>query len=121
MTVDVTVPRLESAVLSGSGIVAVDGVQATQFTVRVPGSGLLTVSGRVDRLDASLAGSGDVRLGGLAARDVTASVSGSGRLAVQATASLDASISGSGAIFYSGNPATVTRTITGSGAILEGP
>jgi hypothetical protein len=119
MTVDVTVPTLDAATLSGSGLVVVDGLRAAQFTVDVAGSGVLTVTGIVERLDADLGGSGDVRLEGLAAQDVTATVSGSGRLQVNATGDLDASVSGSGAIFYSGNPSNVTTSITGTGAVIE--
>ena len=117
MSVEVTVPNLDGARLMGSGMVSVEGVRAETFTAEVPGSGTLIVSGAADQLDASLAGSGDMQLGHLAARSVTASVLGSGRLEVQATHTLDASISGSGAIFYSGHPATLTQSVHGSGAI----
>jgi hypothetical protein len=120
MTVAVTVPRLEGATLSGSGIVSVEGAEGQDFAVRVPGSGVLTAAGTVDRLDASLGGTGDVRLQGLAAREVTATVSGDGRLQVRASRTLDASVSGTGAIFYSGTPSTVTKRVTGTGAILGG-
>lgn len=119
MGVAVTVPALDAVTLSGSGILTVDGVSGSRFSVRVPGSGLLTATGAAARLDARLSGSGDVRLQDLTARDVTATVSGSGRLQVHALRSLDASLSGSGAIFYSGNPAKVTRNISGNGAILK--
>jgi hypothetical protein len=49
---------------------------------------------------------------------VTAVVSGSGRIVVTATRSLDASVSGSGAIFYGGDPTKVVTSITGSGAVV---
>jgi Putative auto-transporter adhesin, head GIN domain len=119
MSVEVGVPSLDSVRLSGSGIITVDGVRRDRFTVDVPGSGVLTVAGTVTSLNASLSGSGDVRLRDLAARNVTASLAGSGRLEVNATVSLDARVSGSGAIFYSGDPTKVTQQITGSGAILK--
>jgi len=54
------------------------------------------------------------------ARDVHAVVSGSGRILVRATNSLDAAVPGSGAIIYSGNPAHVTTSITGNGAVTAG-
>ena len=44
-------------------------------------------------------------------------VSGSGLVLVTATEQLDASVPGSGAILYSGDPAEVAKSITGSGAI----
>ncbi len=120
LNVDITVPNLTNATLRGSGIIRIDGVHAGRFTVGLPGSGVLTVTGVVANLDANLLGSGDLQLQNLAAHDVTATLSGSGRLQVQATGTLDASIAGSGEIVYSGNPATVKQSISGSGAILEG-
>lgn len=120
MNVEVTVPRLDMATLSGSGVVTVVGVQTSRFTARLPGAGALTVTGKVGQLDADLGGFGDVRLQGLEARDAVASVSGSGRLQVRALRSLRASVSGTGAIVYSGNPRTVTRSVTGTGSIAAG-
>jgi hypothetical protein len=120
MSVDVTVPSLDSATLSGSGVVTVDGLHATRFTVDVPGNGVVRVSGRADRLNATLGGSGDVELQDLMARDVTALVAGSGRLQVHATGSLDAAVSGVGAISYTGSPSKVSQKITGTGSITSG-
>lgn len=119
MAVDVTVPELETATLIGTGMISVDGVQAQQFHVRLLGTGLLTVSGVVDRLSATVAGAGDAQLQNLVARDVVAKVPGTGRLQVHATRSLDASVSGTGAIFYIGNPSDVKQNVTGTGAIIE--
>jgi hypothetical protein len=118
LAVEVTVPNLDSARLLGSGAISVDGVHARRFTAELPGSGMLTVSGTADELDASLAGSGNMQLGDLTARFVTATVAGSGRLEVHATHALDASIPGSGGIFYSGRPKTLKQTVSGSGTIL---
>lgn len=118
MSIEVTVPTLAALTLSGSGTVVVDGVRGSSLMVRAPGSGAITVSGAVDRLDANLSGSGDLQLRGLTARDVEATVSGTGKLEVDATGTLEATVSGTGAIFYSGNPASVTRSVTGTGAIL---
>ena len=43
----------------------------------------------------------------------------SGRVQVHATATLNASVSGSGAIFYSGDALDVTKSVTGTGAIIK--
>jgi hypothetical protein len=120
MSVEVTVPSLDSTRLIGSGMISVEGVHTRKFTAELAGSGMLTISGTVDQLEARLAGSGTMQLGRLAARSVTASVPGSGRLEVQATQTLDASIPGSGAIVYIGHPKTLKQAISGSGAILPG-
>ena len=72
------------------------------------GSGVLRASGTTNRLHVTLAGSGDAQLQQLVAADVRAIVAGSGRILVTATAKLDASVPGTGAIVYSGNPPRVT-------------
>jgi hypothetical protein len=119
MTVTVGVPSLDALTLSGSGIVAATGVDASSLTVRLPGSGVLRASGAATTLDVTLEGSGDAQLGQLAADDARAVVSGSGRIVLTATKSLDATVSGSGAIMYGGNPQDVEQSVTGSGAIIE--
>lgn len=120
LTVDVTVPELEGATLSGAGALDVDAVQAETFEVRLTGVGLLVATGAVGSLDASLAGAGEARLETLVARDVVATLSGDGRLGVRATRSLQGTVRGAGAIVYVGNPRVVKRDIAGTGAIVEG-
>ena len=80
MSVEITVPALDAATLSGAGVLTATGVAADHFTVRAPGSGVLVVTGTATTLDATLAGTGDIRLDGLAAPHATASVPGTGRL-----------------------------------------
>lgn len=119
MSVDVTVPQIDSITLSGSGTLAVDGVRNDSLTVRLPGSGVIRVSGATRVLDAMLKGSGDMQLEVLSAQDATAIVAGSGRIQVRATRTLSAVVRGTGAIMYSGSPSEVTRVVTGTGAIIE--
>jgi putative autotransporter adhesin-like protein len=118
MRVEVSVPSLRDVTLSGSGNVLVSGVDGRRFTVTISGSGAVSVSGTTDQLDATVSGSGQAMLGGLEARAVHAVVSGSGEIVVTATASLDASVPGSGAILYGGDPDDVTKSVTGSGEII---
>jgi len=118
LSVEVTVPSLDSTRLMGSGTITVDGVLARTFTAELLGSGMLTIVGTADQLDASLAGSGIMQLGGLTARSVTATVPGSGRLEVHATHRLEASIAGSGEIAYGGHPRALKRDVSGSGVVL---
>jgi len=120
MSVEVSVPSLNGLTLSGSGNVAVSGVNTPTMTVTLPGSGNLRASGTTTRLNVTISGSGNAELQQLAARDAHAVVSGSGTIWLTATNSLDAAIPGSGAILYAGHPAHVTTTITGSGAITQG-
>ena len=119
MYVEVSVPSLAALDLSGSGNITVTGIKASRLTVTLPGSGDISASGSVTRLNISIDGSGDAQCSGLIARNVDAVVSGSGDIFVTATQSLDAKVPGSGAVLYSGNP-QVTTSITGSGDVTPG-
>lgn len=117
MSVAVNVPTLSALTLTGSGNIVVNGIETESLKVTLPGSGTLTASGTAKRLDVTVSGSGMVQFTQLVANDVRAVVSGSGRIFITATKSLDASVSGDGAILYAGNPQDVTKSVTGTGAI----
>jgi hypothetical protein len=120
MNVEVTVPSLTVVKLSGSGRISVTGIKVPRLDVTLSGSGLLTAAGTATQLYVTLAGSGEAQLYQLTADDAHAIVSGSGLIQVTATRTLDAAVPGSGAIFYDGNPAQVTTSVTGSGAVIPG-
>jgi hypothetical protein len=117
--VEVSVPALDGLTLTGSGILSVTGIEADNVAVALPGSGIVRASGTATRLVVDLQGSGQAELKDLLARDVNAVVSGSGVVVVSARERLDGSVSGSGAILYSGNPADVTKSVTGTGTIVR--
>jgi hypothetical protein len=120
MSVSITVPSMQSLAISGSGVVNLTGIHAPSFTVTIGGSGVVNASGTATRLSVSMPGSGYAELGQLVARDVSATVSGDGQIVVTATRSLDASVPGTGVIRYSGNPAQLTTSVTGTGTIIPG-
>jgi len=120
VSVDVSVPSLTALSISGSGQISATGISTPQLTVTISGSGQLSAAGTATRLDVTINGSGQARLSQLTARDVNAVISGSVLIQVTATASLDASVPGSGTIVYSGNPPQVTTSVTGSGAVTRG-
>jgi hypothetical protein len=115
--VNITVPMLDDVSVSGSGDIHVTGLTAGDFESRVTGSGDVTASGVVDRLSARITGSGDLRAGDLTAKHVHVNVTGSGDATIHATEELDATVTGSGDVHYSGNPTQVRKSITGSGDI----
>ena len=121
MRVVVSVPTLHALTLSGSGNVVVSDIKSQSLRVMLSGSGNLTGDGRATRFAATVSGSGNVLFQRLIANDVNAVVSGSGDILVTATKRLDASVPGSGAILYSGNPSNVTKSVTGSGTITAKP
>lgn len=120
MIVVVSVPSLTGVAVraGGTGTVMVDGVAASGFVADLSGDGTLTVSGAADRVRASLSGpaSGTLDVGGLVARQVVARLDGTGTVKVHATATLDATLRGTGTILYRGSP-VVTSHDTGEGTI----
>jgi hypothetical protein len=117
ISVAVDVPTLNELTLTGSGNIIVNGIETESLEVALPGSGTLTGSGTAKRLVVTVGGSGTVQFTRLVANKVRAVVSGSGSIFVTATKSLDASVSGDGAILYVGHPQDVTKSVTGTGAI----
>ena len=104
----------------GQRPLTVEGVDAQQFTAVLGGNGALHVSGRAADLDAILSGVGTADLAGLRAQRVHAVLSGAGRLTVAASSGLDAALSGTGSIVYTGSPASVKSVVTGAGTVTSG-
>jgi hypothetical protein len=114
--VELSVPDLRLFRLSGSGDIAVEGLDNGAFEARISGSGNMRVSGRTDKLKATISGSGDMRLYELEAREASASISGSGNIWTHATEVLEVHISGSGDVRYKGSPST-DASVSGSGSV----
>jgi hypothetical protein len=115
--VKITVPALDGVSVSGSGNIHATGLKAGDMDAGVTGSGDVTLSGAVDQLRAHITGSGELRAGELGAKNVRVTVTGSGDATVRASEQLDASVTGSGDVHYSGNPPKVRKNVTGSGGI----
>jgi hypothetical protein len=115
--VDVAMKSLDDIKLSGSGIINVPELNGEAINVNLPGSGNINVAGEVAHANINLGGSGIVSCSGLKAKSATVNLSGSGNVKVYASDSLDATLSGSGTIQYSGNPTNVSKNVTGSGSI----
>ncbi len=80
VTVFVTLPRLASAAVAGSGTMKVDRIGGAAFSGSVAGSGDLNIAAlAVDDADLSIAGSGNAHVAG-AVKHLTVSVAGSGSL-----------------------------------------
>jgi hypothetical protein len=120
MSVEVAVPSLNAVTLSGSGTIVATGIRSSRFTVTLSGSGSVRGAGAVRRHSVTVSGSGDAQLENLVSRNSNATVSGAGRIVVNATGVLIASVPGTGAIFYVGQPTVVTTSVTGTGTVMRG-
>jgi hypothetical protein len=116
LDVEVSVPELSGLSLAGSSEASVSGLQGSEFSASISGSGVVRASGHVDRLESRVSGSGDMDFSEVQARQVRVAISGSADVIVQASESLDVSISGSGDVRYVGQP-QVSKSISGSGSV----
>jgi hypothetical protein len=102
--------------VSGSGGIDVttspDKMEAT-----VSGSGYIEATGSVQDLEADVSGSGGMNFENLVVQDADVNVSGSGFVSLHVDGKLEAAVSGSGMIRYSGSPTEIDKSVTGSGGV----
>jgi hypothetical protein len=92
-------------------------VEAPSIIAKIGGSGTVTLHGRTKDLNCSIGGSGDIKCANLLSEKTTASITGSGTAHVYASVHLVAKVTGSGDIYYSGNPTSPEIHATGSGSV----
>lgn len=118
ITAAVNANDLQTSV-SGSGSITTT-VNAGQLSAAVSGSGALNLSGNVKNADIKVSGSGNIRANDLKTDAVDASISGSGSIYILANKSINARVSGSGRLVYTGNPTNVISNTSGSGRVVKG-
>src|SRR5690348_5263083 len=132
----VTAPSLDKIATSGSADVSSDGVISNsnqldistsgsgdiKLNVDAPlvnatssGSGNIELSGSTKDFKCTISGSGDARCAQLKSENAVVRVSGSSDVHVFASVSLKVNITGSGDVYYGGNPSSPEIHITGSG------
>lgn len=143
LTIYITVPVINSLLVSGSGNIKVndftdqDDLELTitgsgnietnafggcqNLSVTVTGSG--NVMGRKDFADLKnmtvhISGSGNFQGFAIVSDNCHISIPGSGVCFVTVNDALNISISGSGSVFYKGSP-TITQNISGSGVVMN--
>ena len=136
VTITLTVADIDRISLEGSGNIKSKGkIETDELTVRIAGSGDVTLSLTTNELSASIAGSGtikctgsatnqklrvsgsgDVLNYGLESESVEVRIAGSSDVQVTANKQLDVRISGSGDVHYKGYP-SINQSISGSGKV----
>lgn len=139
LVVDVYTPELDGLALSGSGgasfedrfsgrrmDLSVGGSGSVSgdlryelVTAAISGSGSVRLSGEGRELRLSSAGSGSFKCGSYRAETVNVALAGSGSAEVYASASLSASLVGSGSVRYRGSPARTQLSALGSGRVVR--
>ena len=113
---NVTVKELDGINMSGAGNVMGADINTEKITVRLSGTGNLTLSGTVGEQDVELSGVGNYDGNAFASKQAHVRVSGLGNAGVRVSDDLDALVSGMGSITYIGRPST-TKQISGAGSI----
>ncbi len=105
--------------ISGASDVTIDNASVDNLTIKFSGAANVSIkAGTVKTAEYRISGTGDIDAKKLEANEVNAVISGAGNIDVWAVQKLDAKVSGTGSIYYKGNP-VVTKHVSGSGTISE--
>lgn len=135
----VTLPRLTSANVAGSGDMTVAAAEGDSFEAsnagsgsiaigalkvksadfNIAGSGEISAKGTADKLKIAIAGSGDIDVAGVKASSADASIAGSGSVRADVNGPATVQILGSGDVDMGSN-ATCTTSKLGSGSVTCG-
>ena len=121
MIFHITVPRVTSIVIAGSGgVKAMTALRANALSLSIRGSGAIQAQLAVGRLVSSIGGSGDINLSG-SADDIAVTIQGSGSVRARAlqSATADVRVNGSGGVQVNAT-GTIGISIAGSGNVEYG-
>lgn len=113
----ITTPSLDALAINGTGDMRVSNLGTASLDTSINGTGVLQLTGKVQSLRLSVNGTGEIRAKDLQAAAVAVDVNGTAEASIHATESVDARIAGTGAIRIHGRPATVRKSVTGTGVI----
>ena len=118
VSVSLGVPVLLGLRVDGPAHVALSGLSARTFELRVDGSGDVQARGRVDDLELEVDGSANTNLSELSAVNAIVRIDGSGDSDLRVSRSLELIVEGSGNVTYRGRPAVSSR-LEGSGDVRQ--
>jgi hypothetical protein len=95
------------------------GVTAQTMSTSIAGSGELSLRGSADHHSIEIAGAGEINAFDLEVKTYNITISGSGNCRIFVTEELYVAISGSGTIYYRGNPAVINSSIIGTGQLIK--
>ena len=90
---------------------------AENIKLDAEGSGLLKLNGRAANFNIESEGAGSVQAYGLLAKNVNFEVTGAGTCEISVSEKLSGEVTGSGKLYYQGNPKKVETNNTGTGII----
>lgn len=106
-----------SATISGSGDMNIESFTQSMDAL-ISGSGNINLTGEATNGNFTISGSGSVRTYNYYQNECIAKISGSGDMQLNVIDYLDVTISGSGSVYYIGDP-SINVKITGSGQVIK--
>ena len=104
--------------LSGSGDIQLN-VSTNDISTSISGSGDIKITGATNTFTGSISGSGDFDCADLNSDIANVKISGSGDVKIRVEKEIYAKASGSGDIYYYGNPSIIKAKSSGSGSIQK--
>ncbi|MBX2899926.1 MAG: DUF2807 domain-containing protein [Cyclobacteriaceae bacterium] len=105
-----------SLAVSGSGSIDLD-IKGNNVKTEISGSGNVTLKGYATNNDILMSGSGSLSGYACELENAKVKISGSGSCELTASASLEATVLGSGTVKHKGNTKNVTKKVYGSGVV----
>jgi len=102
--------------LGGSGNITLE-VDANSVKSSIGGSGNIKLAGKANSMKSSIAGSGTIKAYEMQVNSIKASIAGSGDIRVSVKDEINATVAGSGSIYYKGNPPKINTKSHGSGSV----
>ncbi|PVM85838.1 GIN domain-containing protein [Caulobacter endophyticus] len=119
LVIRVTAPGVRNFVLNGSGDLDIQSYDQPDLSLTLNGSGEAYASGKAGKVDLKIAGSGEAELTSLAITDANVAIAGSGEAKLGPTGRADVDIAGSGDVTLTARPASLSKSIAGSGDVNE--
>jgi hypothetical protein len=107
--------------LNGAVTLTASNVSGPELKVESNGASSISVQGSVTNLEATFSGASKLDAKSLRAQTAKVALNGASYADVTVSESLNASISGAGAITYGGNPKSVEKSVNGVGRIQARP
>jgi hypothetical protein len=104
--------------ITGAGSIDLDLTAGRIFT-EISGAGTVTLTGSADSHFLTISGAGELKAEGLEVKNYDITVSGAGNCRIFVTQSLEVQISGSGSVYYQGDPASINSNISGVGKLVK--
>jgi hypothetical protein len=116
----VSLKTIESLKINGAGnINTQNSLNSDELEVIINGAGNIVIQGNGNYMYCFINGAGNVMAKDFSVPKCRAMVNGAGNITLTVTEELDASVNGTGNIYYYGNPPNVTTSIIGVGHIVS--